>query len=150
MRARTIDTKNPVRLIRAIEIANVTGKPIPKIVQHPTLNILQIGIKKSQEELKKLIAKRLQKRLNGMIAEIKKSRTNGLSFKRLEELGLEYRFAAQYVQSKISLDEMKGSIQKKSEQYAKRQMTWFKRDKEIHWVTTRKETATLTKKFLRQ
>jgi len=150
MRARTIDTKNPVRLIRAIEIANVTGKPIPKIVQHPTLNILQIGIKKSQEELKKLIAKRLQKRLNGMIAEIKKLRTNGLSFKRLEELGLEYRFAAQYVQSKISLDEMKGSIQKKSEQYAKRQMTWFKRDKEIHWVTTRKETATLTKKFLRQ
>ena len=150
MRARTIDTKNPVRLIRAIEIANVTGKPIPKIVQHPTLNILQIGIKKSQEELKKLIAKRLQKRLNGMIAEIKKLRTNGLSFKRLEELGLEYRFAAQYVQSKISLDEMKGSIQKKSEQYVKRQMTWFKRDKKIHWIATQKEAATLAKKFLGQ
>ena len=57
-----------------------------------------------------------------------------LSWKRLEEFGLEYRFVAQYLQGKITYQEMADAIQIESEHYAKRQMTWFKKDKRIHWI----------------
>ena len=83
-----------------------------------------------------------------MIAEIKKLKKSGLSWKRLEEFGLEYKYIAQYLQKKITYDEMVEKIQKESEHYAKRQMTWFKRDKRIKWIKTFPEAKKLSKKFL--
>jgi len=149
-RAKTIDAKNPHRLIRAIEIVLKTGKPIQAVrrLTSYSLNVLQIGIKKSPKELKKAIHKRLLKRVAGIIAEVKKLHKSGLSFKRLEELGLEYRFVAQYIQKKITYQEMIYKIQIESEHFSKRQMTWFKRDKKIYWVKNYKDTETLIKKFL--
>lgn len=166
-RAKSIDPKNPRRLIRAIEIIKATGKPVPTPCSHSREcehGVLQIGIKKSPEELKKAIQKRLEKRLKqGLVAEIKKLHKNGLSWKRLEELGLEYRFVAQYLQGKFNDPEMNGKIQpvkyrkavispeaklfdrlkKESEHFAKRQMMWFKRDKRIVWVKHYKEAEKL-------
>ncbi len=154
-RARSIDTKNPRRLIRAIEIVKSTGNPIPTQYRNlkafkiwHSVDVLQIGIKKSTEELKRLIYKRLQKRIKGIIAEVKKLHQHDLSWKRLEELGLEYRFTAQYLQQKITYQEMINSIQKESEHFAKRQMTWFKRDKRIHWIKKPKEVKNLIDKLL--
>ena len=83
-----------------------------------------------------------------MIAEVKRLRKSGLSWKRLEEFGLEYRFVAQYLQKKITYEEMIDKIQKESEHYAKRQMTWFKRDKRIMWIDSLKKTEKLVKKFI--
>jgi len=80
-RAKNIDSKNPHRLIRAIEIVKTTGKPIPpKTLKHlaKCLSVLQIGIKKNKKDLKKAIQKRLEKRLKiGMIDEVKKLHKNG-------------------------------------------------------------------------
>ena len=91
-------------------------------------------------ELKKLIKKRLLKRLKeGMVEEIKKLQKSGVNWKRLEEFGLEYRYIAQYLQKKIDYQEMIERIQKESEYFAKRQMTWFKRDKRIRWIKNYKE-----------
>lgn len=148
VRATTIDAKNPYRLIRAIEIIEATKKPVQPLKTNRQFDVLQIGIKKSPEELKKLIARRLQKRMPNMIAEVKKLWRGGLSFKRLEELGLEYRFVAQYLQQQFDREEMATLLQKEIEHYAKRQMTWFKRDKSIHWVRNRKESEKIIKKFL--
>ena len=140
-RAKYIDPKNPRRLIRAIEIIKSTGKPVPNLYtpnsegsKFRVYDTLQIGIKKSPKELKKLIQHRLQKRIKGIVAEVKKLHRLGLSFKRLEELGLEYRFAAQYLQNKITYRQLLDKIQLESEHFAKRQMTWFKKDKRIHWT----------------
>lgn len=153
-RARSIDAKNPRRLIRAIEIVKSTGKPVPQIYSnlntYPNQSILQIGIKKTPAELKKAIHKRLLKRLGGMIAEVRSIRKRGVSWKRLEELGLEYKYTAQYLQKKITKQEMIDKIQKESEHFAKRQMTWFKRDKRIHWIKTRQEAEKLIKKFMQE
>ncbi len=149
VRASSIDAKNPVRLIRAIEIVKATKKPIEPVKKSSQFNVLQVGIKKSSKQLEKLIALRLQKRLMGMVKEVKQLHAKGLSFKRMEELGLEYRFVAQYVQSRISLRQMQESIQKESVQYTKRQMTWFKRDKKIYWIATQKQAESLIKKFLK-
>lgn len=140
-RAENIDKNNPRRLIRAIEIVKKTKKPVPGLKTNPLpYRVLLIGIKKPQKELKKLISKRLLKRLKGgMISEIKKLRKNGVSWKRLEEFGLEYRYVAQYLQNKISYKEMIEKLQKEIEHYTKRQMTWFKRDRRICWINNYKQ-----------
>jgi len=148
-RAASIDGHNPHRLIRAIEIVTQTKKPIPALEgQTFQFSVLEIGIKKSPVELKKAIHKRLQKRIKGIIAEVKKLHRNGLSWKRLEELGLEYRFVSQYIQGKIDHQEMIDKLQKEIEHFAKRQMTWFKRDKKIHWVKNYREAKILAQQFL--
>ncbi|HEY4509401.1 MAG TPA: tRNA (adenosine(37)-N6)-dimethylallyltransferase MiaA [Candidatus Paceibacterota bacterium] len=144
-RARTIEQKNKRRLVRALEIVMTTGKPVPKLEKHsPLFDVLMIGIKRSPEELKKRIHKRLLDRLDhGMVVEVDRLRKTGLSWKRLEELGLEYRFIAQYLQKKISYKEMVDLIQKESEDFARRQMVWFKKDPRIHWVSSDLEAERL-------
>jgi len=149
-RAKSIEKKNKRRLIRALEIVIKTKKPVPLLKKKPLqFEALIIGIKKSPEELKELIRKRLLKRLKGgMIAEVKKLKKSGLSWKRLEEFGLEYRFLAQYLQNKLTYEEMLEKIQKESEKFAKRQMTWFKRDKRIHWTKNYRKAEKLIKTLL--
>ena len=148
-RAKDIDKNNKRRLIRALEIVIKTKKAVPTLKQKPLpCSILIIGIKKSHQELEKLIKKRLQKRFRqGMIAEIKKLRKNGISWKRLEELGLEYRYVAQYLQGKFNKKTMIEKLQKEIEHFAKRQMTWFKKDKRIKWVRNYKQTEKIIKNF---
>jgi tRNA dimethylallyltransferase len=152
VRAKSIDARNPRRLIRALEIIFTTKKPIPKL-GCPTsqFDCLEIGILKSREELKALMHKRLMKRLknNAMINEVKILHKY-LSWERLEEFGLEYRLVAQYLQGRISYREMINNIQKESEHYAKRQMTWFKRDKRIHWIKDHKEAERLINNFIKK
>jgi tRNA dimethylallyltransferase len=148
-RAQKIDKNNPRRLIRAIEIVKKTKKPVPEIKKESKYDVLMIGIKKEKEELKKLIEKRLKKRLKqGMIKEVEKLHNNGISWKKLESFGLEYKWVAKYLQNQITKKELADGIQKESEQYAKRQITWFKRDKRIAWIKNYKEAEKLVKDFL--
>ncbi len=149
-RAHNIDKNNPRRVIRALEIVLKSKRPImPLIKNKPAFEVLLIGVKRPKKELKKLIEKRLLKRLDeGMISEIKKLHKSGVSWKRLEEFGLEYRYVAQYLQNKLSYGQMVWHLQKATEHYAKRQMTWFKRDKRIKWIKDTKQAEKLVKKFL--
>jgi tRNA dimethylallyltransferase len=148
-RAKGIDKNNPRRLIRAIEIIKKTGKTVPKIEKNPLpLNVIQIGIKKSPEEIKKLIRRRLLKRLgSGMAKEVENLHKEGVSWKRLEEFGLEYRYVSMYLRGKIEYGDMVEELQKEIEHFSKRQMTWFKRDQRIHWVKNYKEAYQLVKKL---
>ncbi|MFH1656547.1 MAG: tRNA (adenosine(37)-N6)-dimethylallyltransferase MiaA [Candidatus Nealsonbacteria bacterium] len=150
-RAGIIESKNKRRLIRAIEIIIKTKKPVPLLKKiKPKFDVLILGIKKEMPELKKRIEIRLLKRLkSGMIAEVKKLKQSGVSWKRLEEFGLEYKYIALFLQNKLTKDEMITKLQKEIEHYAKRQRTWFKRDKRIHWVKNYKQSEQLIKKFLK-
>jgi tRNA dimethylallyltransferase len=151
-RANNIDKHNPRRLIRALEIVLKTKKAIPPLIKKNTnLDILMLGIKKSPKKLKKLINKRLLKRLKeGMIAEVKKLRKSGLSWKKLEDFGLEYRWISKFLQKKISYEEMVEKLQKDTEHFAKRQMTWFKKDKRIRWINNTTRAEILIKNFLKE
>ena len=134
IRATNIDAKNPHRLIRAIEIATSLGK-VPALAPKETLyDSLVIGLNLPHEELQARVHTRLVVRLRkGMIAEAKRLHREGLSWKRMEALGLDYRYLARFLQGKISKQEMMHAIEKESWLYAKRQMVWFKRNKNIHW-----------------
>ncbi|MBI2042335.1 MAG: tRNA (adenosine(37)-N6)-dimethylallyltransferase MiaA [Candidatus Nealsonbacteria bacterium] len=149
-RAENIETKNRRRLIRALEIIIKTKKPVPSLKQKPLpYPILIIGIRKTTTELKDAIYKRLNKRLRqGMVAEVKRLKKSHLSWKRLESFGLEYRYIAEYLQGCLNYEEMKEKLQRAIEHFAKRQMTWFKRDKRIRWVESYKEAETLLNDFL--
>lgn len=144
-RAKTIDSKNKVRLIRALEIIASLGKVPPLNTRPLPLNtkfeVLWLGL--NPKDLQKRIAKRLDQRFRqGMIAEVKKLRRppagGGISWQRLYDLGLEYRWIGQYLQNKITKEEMYLGLNQAINQYSKRQMTWFKRNKEIHWLALSK------------
>ena len=137
-RAQDIKNKNEqnnkVRLIRAIEIAKKIGK-VPKIKKLiPKYQFIKIGLYVPTEILKERIYTRLLARIDaGMIQEIKNLHKKGLSWKRMEELGLEYRHVALYLQKKLTKERMIQKLNSEIYKYAKRQMTWFKRDKETKW-----------------
>lgn len=166
-RAKLIDTKNPHRLIRALEIVLTTGKPVPPLtppskggaLEFPSpqqgrtregfYDIIWLGIKPSMSVLEKNITKRLKTRLKlGMLDEVKELHNNGLSWKKLESFGLEYKFCALHLQGKISRQEMENNILFASRQYAKRQLTWWKRNPEIIWSESPKKLLTLAKNKL--
>lgn len=140
IRAETIDSNNPVRLIRAIEIVNALGS-VPPIHTSPTgaiYDVLKIGLSLPDEVLKKNIHTRLLARIKkGMLKEVQNLRDSGLSWKRLEALGLEYRYCALHLQGKITKQEMIEKLNAEIWQYAKRQKTWFKRDATILWIDPR-------------
>jgi tRNA dimethylallyltransferase len=150
-RARTIEKENPRRLIRAIEIVLKTKKPIPSLKKRSLpYPVLMIGIKKSPEELKRRIKKRFFKWLKqGLIKEVKNLRKSHLSWKRIEEFGIHYRIVAKYLQAKIDYQEMIESSIQEIQNYAKRQMIWFKRDRRIHWIKNYQEAKELIKHFLK-
>jgi tRNA dimethylallyltransferase len=139
-RAENIDPQNPHRLIRAIEIATALGK-VPPIIQTPKYTALKIGINPTQEFLNRRIHSRLMNRMKyGMRLEVKRLNNNGVSWERLESFGLEYRRLAECIQKKITKEEAIELLERDIIQYAKRQMTWWKRDKNIHWYPTNKFT----------
>lgn len=134
-RAQTIDQHNNARLIRAIEIATALGK-VPKVQIKQKYNVVTLGINLSDIELKKRIHTRLLERMSdGMIKEAEKLHKSGVLWKRMEELGLECRYVALYLQKKIAREVMLSELEMAIWHYAKRQRTWFKRDKEIFWIS---------------
>lgn len=133
-RAKTIDPKNKVRLIRALEIIESIGK-VPKQKDKPQYNTLKIGLTIHDEVLRQRIKTRLEKRVKqGMLREAQKLHENGLSYKKMESLGLECKYSALYLQKKITKQELATQLETAIWQYARRQKTWFKRDKSIEWV----------------
>ncbi len=133
-RAESIDSKNKVRLVRALEIIETIGK-VPKIKKESPYDIEWIGLDFPDETLKERIHVRLIKRLKkGMVKEVENLHKKGLSWKRLNDLGLEYRHISLFLQGNISKEEILNTLEMEIWQYAKRQRTWFKRNKEIRWV----------------
>ena len=133
---KNIDTKNPARLARAIEIATKLGA-VPKIkTEKPEYEILQIGLRLPAKTLLKNIHDRVTSRVKaGMFAEAQKLRAGGLPLSRFRSLGLEYGLLADLLQKKISRAEFIERLKTADWQYARRQWQWFKRDKNIRWFS---------------
>jgi tRNA dimethylallyltransferase len=159
IRAKNIDSKNKVRLIRAIEIAKALGKvpalnnnknivdtnsAMAEFVSTPNFQFLKIGLTIPPEILKVMIKNRLLKRIKkGMIKEVENLHRGGLSWKRMNSLGLEYRYVSIYLQKKLSKEEMIEKLNTEIWHFAKRQKTWFKRDQNITWINPLKKSEKL-------
>jgi tRNA dimethylallyltransferase len=148
-RAKTIEPHHKRRLIRAIEIARALGKnPVPKTQEK--YQVLWLGVALSPDRLKKNIHTRLLSRVKaGMIREARLLYRQGVSYTRMEELGLEYRSLARLLQKKISHEEFLAQLEREINKYAKRQYRWFKRNPDIRWVKSKTEALSFAKKFLK-
>ncbi len=149
-RAGTIDPHNKPRLIRALEIVEALGV-VPRTHHTSPYNTYMIGILTDKDTLANAIEQRIDIRLKkGMIAEARRLHAQGLSWKRMHALGLEYRFLALHLQGTITRAQMHDALLTETKQYAKRQMTWFKRDKRIQWfpLTKKKALHTAVASFL--
>jgi len=137
-RAKMIDPKNNIRIVRAIEIATTLGS-VPKLKKVPLpYKVVWMGLTAPREVLRENIENRLRTRMmQGLLEEVEKLHKGGLSWKRLEELGLEYRYIALYLEGKLPDEDLEKILVEKIYQYAMRQLRWFKRNKEINWVEIR-------------
>jgi tRNA dimethylallyltransferase len=131
------DLEDSERLIRAIEIER--ARSIKDQPQKPDIDAVVFGIRWERSTLRQRITVRLNERLEqGMIEEVMKLHTAGLAWTKLESFGLEYRFISQYLQRKITFDEMKNRLNTAIHQFAKRQETWFRRMEKkgivINWL----------------
>lgn len=178
-RAKTIDRFNKRRLIRALEIISVTGKPVPAVsppageagsqLSAVSYAPLWLRLNPNQKSLYQKIDKRLYQRIKaGMVNEVENlhkrgplspllrgdvppmaGQRGGLPWKRLISFGLEYKYISLYLQKKLKYDEMLTQLSYAIKHYSKRQMTWWKKNKEIVWLKNPKIAEQKVKRFLR-
>lgn len=163
VRAATIDRHNPRRLIRALEIVMAIGRPTPEFkisyksggtstrykIGGKEYRVLILGIKLSRQELEHRIYKRLIGRLKvGMVEEIKKLHKSGVSWKQLDNFGLEYRYVSRYLRGLLTYDQMIEQLYLAIKNYAKRQRRWFKRNPQIKWIRESGQAIKLARKFI--
>ena len=129
------------RVIKALEIIEAKKQGVDSTsIQRPDIRPLIIGTTLPRPQLWENISTRLRERLDGgMIEEVQSIHDSGISWERLEKLGLEYRFCSQFLQGKIaSKADLYEGLFVAIRQFAKRQETWFrmmeKKGVEIHWL----------------
>ena len=128
-----IDPRNRHRVMRAIEkIAAGDQGPAPR---QPRYDTLKIGVHYPRPVLKERIEERLERRLKaGMAEEVRGLLDSGISETFLVKLGLEYKYLTWYVTGKMGYEQMTEELGLAIKRFAKRQMIWFRRDPEIHWI----------------
>lgn len=134
----TIDRKNPRRVIRALEVCIASGKPFSQQrgAADPLYRCFLLGIQWPREVLYRRIDMRIDERMQqGMVQETHNLLMQGTSHERLEALGLEYRLTSLWLQGKFSSEaEMAQRLKYACHDFARRQLTWFRRDKRIIWI----------------
>lgn len=133
---KTAEQQNPQRLMRALEVIESTGSSITvfrkETKKERPFNIIKVGIKISKEQLHKNINERIDLMIeNGLLQEA----LHLLPYKHLNALQtVGYKELFEYFEGRYSLDEAIYKIKYNTRQYAKRQVTWFKKDKSIYWI----------------
>ena len=132
----SIDQDNKVRVVRAIERLELPAADYSDIIPFPGhVQIHWIGLRRDMGELRDRIHQRNVQRLeNGLVEEVRGLHEKELSWERMERLGLEYRYVGRYIRGEINdIDELIYILDTKTNQYAKRQMTWFRKNQDIQW-----------------
>lgn len=146
-----VDPRNRHRVMRTLErLAADDYRPTGK---SPRYTLLKLGVTWPREILKQRIDERLEKRLNeGMVDEVKALLNEGISEEFLTKLGLEYKYLTWYLTGKITYDQMVEELGNAIKKFAKRQMTWFRKDPRINWLDMSKdpikEASDLIESFL--
>ena len=147
-RARTIERQNPRRLIRAIEIARAIGRT-PNVKRRMPYRLLWIGLHPKPGALKARIERRIAGMLRaGLILETTRLLGRNVSPTRIREFGFEYRTVLDYLSERISRDHLAARIVRDSVAYARRQLAWFRKNRDICWVKNAPAAERLVRRFL--
>ncbi len=132
---RTVDLKNPKRVIHALEICHMTGRTYTsyrtQTCKERPFRIIKIGLRREREELYERINRRVEVMMEqGLLEEVK----SVLPYRHLNSLNtVGYKELFMYLDGEWTLDFAIEKIKQNSRIYSRKQMTWFKRDTEIHW-----------------
>ncbi len=148
VRLKTVDRNNKRRIIRAIEIGRQLGS-VPVLKKQPQYEVLILAPRVEFSRLELKIAKRLSQRRANIVKEIKNLRRKGLSFDRIINFGLEYRWFGRYLRGDIDLIEAEEKCLADIIRFAKRQRRELERISVVHWVKTKIEALSTFKKFLK-
>lgn len=146
--AGRVDLKNPRRVIRALEVALSSGSFKPK-KSPPIFNALQIGLNPLREELNRRISQRVEAQIEDGLVEEVKTLAKKYPWTLPAMSGIGYKQIGYYLRGQMSLPEAIELTKRDTRRYAKRQGTWFRRDKRIKWVNKITEAEKLIKKFLK-
>jgi tRNA dimethylallyltransferase len=148
--AYIIDSKNPRRVIRALEITLLTQKPFSQQRKsgNPLFDVLEIGISAQKDELKKRIDSRVDEMLKQGLVKEAENLINKYGAKQQAFDAIGYREIIDYLTNNKTLEKARDEIKINTWHYAKRQMTWFNSDKKVNWIKDCKEAEKLVQKFL--
>ena len=144
-----IDPRNRHRVMRMLEkLAAGDAQPTGKT---PRYTLLKLGVTWPREILKQRIDERLEMRLKaGMVDEVKAMLDDGVSEEFLVKLGLEYKYLTWYLTGKIGYEQMVDELGNAIKRFAKRQMTWFRRDSRIIWLDMSADPVSQAEKLIRE
>lgn len=141
--------QNRRRLIRALEINETTGKPVPIQTNRERFLSCIIILDPGAEEGRQRITQRLKERFQqGMLEEVKQLR-NTIDHQWLNNLGLEYRYISEYLDQHINYETMNEQLRFAIFAYARRQRTWFRRYKEAHWISNPTRASAIVDNFIK-
>lgn len=133
--AAKIHSKNARYIIRALEIVITTGAPKPDRKELPRWHVLQIGRNPPHEILFERIHRRVNEQIDrGLVEETKKLLEMGYAKNLPSMSSLGYSEIIQYLEGNLTLDDAKELLKKNTRNFAKRQIVWFKRDREVVWI----------------
>lgn len=141
------------RIIRAMEVYKSTGKPMSYHIkvskEKPSMyDFIKIGLNTDRDELYNRINQRVDKMLeNGLEDEVRGLINKGIDIKSTAMQGLGYKETVELCKGLKSLEEIMNTIKQNTRRYAKRQLTWFRRDKEIYWIDSRNGEEEILKKI---
>ena len=131
-----VDRQNPARLAHCVELCRVTGKPYSALRSHTAkerpFRIVKIGLDRPRAQLYARIDERVEQMMAAGLLEEAKAVYPKRALNSLQTVGYKELFA--YLDGQYDLERAVELIQQNSRHYAKRQLTWFRRDKEIHWL----------------
>jgi tRNA dimethylallyltransferase len=135
--ARRIDPKNVRRVIRALEVSHATGRAFSSWQQPvaPPVECVLIGLELARTMLYDRIDRRIDAWVaGGFVDEVRGLLERGYAPGLPSMSGIGYREIAQFLRGEVDLDAAVAQFKQATHKYAKRQMTWFRRDQRIHWL----------------
>ncbi len=135
--AERLDLANPRRVIRALEVTHVSGRPFSAWQRRrpPPFRTIWLGLTRPRAELYiRINARALAQIETGLVAEVRSLVAHGYGYDLPAMQSLGYREIGQYLQGRLTLDDAIASQQQATRRYARRQLTWFRRDERIHWL----------------
>jgi len=130
-----VDLKNPKRILKALEITLTTGKPYSSFLTRQKkdrpFHILKIGLNRERQELYDRINRRVDQMIQEGLVEEARQFQGKTHLNALNTVGYKELFS--YFNGQISFEEAVRLIKRNTRRYAKRQLTWFSRDPDIHW-----------------
>lgn len=135
--AATIDRHNPRRLVRALEVFHTTGQSIRRLqTQTPVTTGVVIGLQRDRGDLIARIERRIDEQIAaGWVAEVRQLIALGIERNPTALQAAGYRELIDHIHGKLSLPEAVGLIKVRTRQLARRQMTWFRREPGLQWLT---------------